>query len=84
MPSRLMLVPTLNCPAQCDYCFGPHEGSRTMTPETLQAVVRWQRKSNNSRPLEITFHGGEPLLPGASFYRVALPLLREGLAPFRG
>jgi uncharacterized protein len=31
--------------------------------------------------LEITFHGGEPLVPGAAWYREALPLLRDGLAP---
>jgi uncharacterized protein len=35
----------------------------------------------NDRALEITFHGGEPLVPGAAFYRMALPLLRDGLAP---
>ena len=33
--------------------------------------------------LEITFHGGEPLVPGAGWYRDALPLLRDGLAPRR-
>jgi uncharacterized protein len=33
--------------------------------------------------LEITFHGGEPLVPGVQFYRMALPLLRQGLVPRR-
>jgi uncharacterized protein len=33
--------------------------------------------------LEITFHGGEPLVAGAGWYRAALPLLREGLTPRR-
>jgi uncharacterized protein len=44
-------------------------------------------RSANGRPgpngrdsLEITFHGGEPLVPGARWYREALPLLRDGLA----
>ena len=36
---------------------------------------------NGPDPLEITFHGGEPLVPGADWYREALPLLRDGLAP---
>lgn len=31
--------------------------------------------------LEITFHGGEPLVPGAAWNRESLPLLRDGLAP---
>lgn len=77
----LMLLPTLACPAACSYCFGPHAGGESMRRETLEAVVRWQQQSGNGKPLEITFHGGEPLMPGAAFYRMALPLLRDSLAP---
>jgi uncharacterized protein len=51
-----------------------------MSCENLAAVVRWQNVLNvERRPVEITFHGGEPLVPGLRFYRDALPLLREGL-----
>lgn len=51
-----------------------------MTQATVEAVVHWQKRLGDSDPLEITFHGGEPLVPGVSFYRMALPLLRQGLA----
>ncbi len=78
-----MLVPSLACPAACSYCFGPHEGRQRMDGEILQAVVAWQKRMGGDRSLEITFHGGEPLVPGADFYRQALPLLRDGLAPRR-
>jgi len=78
-----MLLPTLNCPAQCSYCFGPHQGSPLMSPATLEATARWARTLGDGGELHITFHGGEPLLPGARFYRQALPLLRDGLAPRR-
>lgn len=54
-----------------------------MRRETVEAVVHWQNALNDGDALEITFHGGEPLVPGAAFYRMALPLLREGLAPRR-
>jgi uncharacterized protein len=92
MSQHLMLVPSLVCPASCAYCFGPHAGGKTMGRETLEAVVEWQRglalpagDDADTRPghgtLEITFHGGEPLVPGARWYREALPLLRDGLAP---
>jgi uncharacterized protein len=81
LANNLMILPTLNCHAACSYCFGPHEGSPTMTLDTLEAVVRWQQQKSNGHKLEITFHGGEPLLPGISWYRKALPMLREGLAP---
>jgi len=52
-----------------------------MSRQTVEAVVRWQSASHGDGPLEITFHGGEPLVPGSAFYRMALPLLREGLLP---
>jgi uncharacterized protein len=81
---HLMLVPSLACPAGCSYCFGPHAGTGTMARETLEAVVGWQAGCFGQTPanrLEITFHGGEPLVPGAAWYRTTLPLLRDGLAP---
>ena len=78
---HLMLLPTLNCPASCHYCFGPHENGPTMTADTLAAVVHWQNQNANNRRLEISFHGGEPLLPGIDWYRIALPLLEKDLAP---
>jgi uncharacterized protein len=77
---HLMLVPSLACPASCAYCFGPHEGEPSMHRDTVEALVHWQQTSERTDPLEITFHGGEPLVPGAPYYRMALPLLREGLA----
>ena len=80
---RLMLVPSLACPASCSYCFGPHEGRPPMRRETVEAIVRWQNSLGDDEPLEITFHGGEPLVPGAEFYRMALPLLRGRLASRR-
>ena len=62
-----------------------------MSRETLDAVSEWQRAVRDEAEgdgdghdsLEITFHGGEPLVPGAAWYREALPLLRDGLAPRR-
>ena len=86
--AHLMLVPSLACPASCAYCFGPHVGEAVMSQQTIEAVVRWQKalaKDDERRagPLDITFHGGEPLVPGAAFYRLALPALRDGLAPRR-
>jgi uncharacterized protein len=79
MTHHLMLVPSMACPAHCRYCFGPHEGGAAMSQQTLQAIIHWQNALPANGALEITFHGGEPLVPGAGFYREALPLLREGL-----
>jgi uncharacterized protein len=81
MSQHLMIVPSLACPAECKYCFGPHEGGTPMRRETVEAIVRWQQRLANGDAPEITFHGSEPLVPGIEFYRMALPLLCEGLKP---
>lgn len=52
-----------------------------MRQEAIEAIVCWQNTLGDQGALEITFHGGEPLVPGPGFYRIALPLLRDGLAP---
>jgi uncharacterized protein len=54
-----------------------------MRRETVDAAVSWQNALGHVSTMDVTFHGGEPLLPGASFYRIVLPLLREGLSPGR-
>ena len=80
-----MLLPSLGCPASCAYCFGPRAGDGAITRKTIEAVVEWRQilDAGADGEVEITFHGGEPLLAGAAFYREALPLLRSGLAPRR-
>jgi len=54
-----------------------------MRQETVEAIIAWQNALDSDAALEITFHGGEPLVPGADFYRMALPILRDGLTPRR-
>ena len=80
MSRHLMLVPSLACPASCAYCFGPHESSQIMSNETLEALLQWQSSLNGNDALEITFHGGEPLVPGVKFYSKALPFLQESFS----
>jgi len=49
-----------------------------MSIDTIRDVVAWLEDFRTDR-VTFTFHGGEPLLAGAGFYREALPLLAEGL-----
>jgi uncharacterized protein len=49
-----------------------------MTIETIKEVIDWLKIFRDD-PVTFTFHGGEPLLAGAEFYRKALPMLTEGL-----
>jgi uncharacterized protein len=78
MAFHVMLIPTLGCPSKCSYCWSSEEGSPVMTIETIEEVVKWL-KDFRKEPVTLTFHGGEPLLAGADFYRRALPLLVNGL-----
>jgi uncharacterized protein len=45
-----------------------------MSIDTVREIVAWL-KDFRSDPVTFTFHGGEPLLAGADFYRQALPML---------
>jgi uncharacterized protein len=50
-----------------------------MSIDTVREIAAWL-KDYRSDQVTITFHGGEPLLAGAEFYRQALPLLSGELA----
>jgi uncharacterized protein len=76
---HVMLIPTLGCPAHCSYCWSSEVGSQKMSIETIQEVISWLKDFRNDR-VTFTFHGGEPLLAGAEFYRKALPMLSDELS----
>lgn len=79
MPFHVMLIPTLGCPSHCNYCWSSEEGSPIMSIDTIKEVVEWLKNFRDDS-VTFTFHGGEPLLAGADFYRKALPLLSEDLS----
>jgi uncharacterized protein len=78
-PFHIMIVPTLGCPSHCSYCWSSEEGSPVMSIETIKELAEWLKNFRNDR-VTFTFHGGEPLLAGADFYRQALPILSDGLS----
>ena len=73
-----MIIPTLGCPSKCKYCWSSEEGSPIMSIDTIRDIVTWLKDFRTDR-VTFTFHGGEPLLAGADFYRQALPILSQGL-----
>lgn len=81
-PFHIMLIPTLGCPARCSYCWSSEPGSPVMSIATVGEVVEWLKSFRNDH-VTFTFHGGEPLLAGAEFYRQALPLIASGLEHLR-
>ena len=80
MSFHVMLIPTLGCPGNCSYCWSSEEKSPIMSIETIKEVVEWLKNFREDL-VTFTFHGGEPLLAGADFYREALPMLAEGVKP---
>lgn len=74
---HFMLVPSLACPASCQYCFGPHTGpvmnfSRvTAALNFMGSVVSY----TGQKKARVTLHGGEPLAAGHS----VIESLMEGL-----
>jgi uncharacterized protein len=78
-PFHVMLIPTLNCPARCSYCWSSEHGSPVMDLDTVREVIAWLMDFGENR-VTFTFHGGEPLLAGPDFYRQALPLLSSELS----
>ena len=77
-PFHVMIIPTLGCPSKCSYCWSSEVGSARMTIETVGEIVEWLRDFRDD-PVTFTFHGGEPLLAGADYYRAALPMLKREL-----
>ena len=78
MAFHVMIIPTLGCPSECNYCWSSEEGSPVMSIETVEEIVNWL-KTFRGEPVTFTFHGGEPLLAGLDFYKKALPMLQNGL-----
>jgi len=78
---HFMLVPSLSCPGQCGYCFGPRSGP-VMDQAAMLAAVDWigrAAKEGAPGPVRITFHGGEPLAAGHALWRSMLGRLAESL-----
>lgn len=74
-----MLIPSMDCPSNCSYCWGVDKESELMDIEIVEETVEWL-KNFRKEPVTFTFHGGEPLLAGYEFYKKALELLSQELS----
>lgn len=71
-----MIIPTLDCPSNCLYCWGSKKGSGKMNIEIINQIVNWLDEFRDDY-VHFTFHGGEPLLVVYDFYKKALPTLKN-------
>ncbi|MDO9043783.1 MAG: TIGR04083 family peptide-modifying radical SAM enzyme [Methanobacteriaceae archaeon] len=79
MAFHVMLIPSMDCPSNCSYCWGVDKESELMDIEIIEETVKWLKDFQNE-PVTFTFHGGEPLLAGYEFYKKALELLSQKLS----
>ena len=71
-----MIIPTLNCPSNCKYCWGSENKKEMMDLEIIDQIIEWLRDFRDDK-VHFTFHGGEPLLAGYDFYKTALEKLSK-------
>ena len=75
----LLIKPTLDCNAECIYCHSlkpSNRMSRELVETILQKWALFSAKEGIER-LSITWHGGEPMIMGGSFYRAVMDLERK-------
>jgi uncharacterized protein len=81
----MIVQPTSLCPLSCTYCYLPERHRRQeMTPDIAEAIAASiPRVWYTSKPLEIVWHGGEPLALGRTKFEALLapfePLRSAGL-----
>ncbi|MBQ6173537.1 MAG: anaerobic sulfatase maturase [Clostridia bacterium] len=71
------------CNMRCSYCYYLHTSgsspTRRMSPETLERMIRSYIASAEGPVISFTWHGGEPMLAGLDFYRLAVDIQRRSL-----
>jgi len=78
---HIMLHPSGSCTTRCGYCFGPNTGP-IMDDATFSAALDWMESLvQPMQSLEVTLHGGEPLLAGITWHRHALARMRARFGP---
>ena len=76
MTFHVMIIPTLNCPSNCKYCWGSENKKEMMDLEIIDEIITWLGDFRDDK-VHFTFHGGEPLLAGYDFYKQALEKLSK-------
>ena len=71
-----MIIPTLNCPSRCKYCWGSEHKKEMIDLEVIDQIITWLGDFRDDK-VHFTFHGGEPLLAGYDFYKSALEKLSK-------
>lgn len=77
---EFIIVPSLTCHAECGYCFGPHKGkmmNQSKWNDIMTFIMFMTKDLPPKEPINILFHGGEPLLAGYPFFEKNLKVLES-------
>ena len=69
-----MIILSTACMAECKYCFGPHIG-KIAEIQSVEKIIEFLDKvvkETNQQKVNITFHGGEPLMAPIELWEHAL------------
>ena len=73
------IMPTTGCNARCVYCFEEGWPTKTMTPQTADAVVDFLCRRKRKGKLRIDWFGGEPLCVPGILSRICRGLTERGV-----
>jgi uncharacterized protein len=81
----IQFLPVLStgCQASCKYCFGPNSG-KTIDPQNIDRLIEYIKfitTETGQEKIEITFHGGEPLLADIAIWKKVLSACTASFAP---
>jgi len=72
---KLILKPAAGCNLNCKYCYEGSNSGTVMEEHTLRNAIR--KSGEVAENIEILWHGGEPLLAGHGFFRLAAGIEKE-------
>ena len=75
-----VILPTLRCNARCVYCYEAGRVQEKMTPETVEATLRYILDHHGSEQVKLNWFGGEPLLCTDIIDRISSGLKEAGVS----
>lgn len=80
--SGFVILPTLHCNARCVYCYEEGRAQSKMSPETVEAALRYILDNCDRNGVKLNWFGGEPLLCPEIIDRISDGLKEAGI-PYR-
>lgn len=76
---NLVIATTLGCNLNCPYCFeGDNKRPITIDEKTIESILTYLRK-HQSKPIHITWFGGEPMLAHNAIRKISESLNAESI-----